>query len=142
MRRNLKRPGLSPPPTRIRPPRKITAVYNQRRTFREAPVTLPNSSTSLLRPLLVALLAAACLAATPSQLTKIPVDDPASVQHLRESIADLTKRLEKTPGDIPARIELAGAYTQLAEFDTPSGSSRQQPPLRQTTHKPGQHSAR
>ncbi len=81
-------------------------------------MTLPNSSTSLLRPLLVLLLAAACLAATPDRYTKIPVDDPATVQHLRDSITELTNRLEKTPGDIPARIELAGAYTQLAEFNS------------------------
>jgi tetratricopeptide (TPR) repeat protein len=81
-------------------------------------VTLQNSPTSLLRTLLVALLAAASLAATPDRFTKIPVEDPASVKQLRESIADLTNRLEKTPNDIPARIELASAYTQLAEFDS------------------------
>ncbi len=79
-------------------------------------MTLQNSTTSLLRPFLVAFLAAACVAAPPTPPTNTPADDPATTQHLRESVTELTAQLEKTPDNIPTRLELARAYSQLSDF--------------------------
>ena len=79
-------------------------------------MTLQNSTTSLLRPFLVTFLAAVCVAAPPTPSTNTPADDPATIQHLRESVTELTAQLEKTPDNIPTRLELARVYSQLSDF--------------------------